>query len=224
MPNPFRVHSLMPSAEEHPIDSINASQLSLNQIIVSLKHRFVIKDDDHIDGLKSKARFGMSLATLGDINKDGYDDIAVGAPYDGDKGAGAVYVYLGSKKGLQKKHSQVIYAEAINDPGLKTFGWSLSGGLDMDSNQYPDLLVGAYASDRAIFMKARPVVNVTASLSLAKESISLEDKDCALTDGTRVPCLSIKLCLKYDGIGVENQLGLSHIILIIINYYYYYYR
>ena len=152
----------------------------------------------------------MSLASLGDINKDGYDDIAVGAPYDGDKGTGAVYVYLGSRKGLQPKYSQVVYAEAINDPGLKTFGFSLSGGLDMDNNQYPDLLVGAYASDRAIFLKARPVVNVTASLSLAKDSISLDDKDCSLVDGSRVPCLSIKLCLKYEGIGVENTLGLSH--------------
>ena len=152
----------------------------------------------------------MSLASLSDINKDGYDDIAVGAPYDGEKGTGAVYVYLGSRKGLQPKYAQVIYAEAINDPGLKTFGFSLSGGLDMDSNQYPDLLVGAYASDRAIFLKARPVVNVTASLSLAKDSISLDDKDCSLVDGSRVPCLSIKLCLKYDGIGVENTLGLSH--------------
>lgn len=150
----------------------------------------------------------MSLASLGDINKDGFDDIAVGAPYDGDKGTGAVYIYLGSKKGLQSKYSQVIYAEAINDPGLKSFGFSLSGGLDLDNNQYPDLLVGAYASDRAIFLKARPVVNVTASLSLAKDSISLDDRDCSLADGSRVPCLSIKLCLKYDGIGVENQLGL----------------
>lgn len=176
--------------------------------LLIFKHRFVIKEDDHIDGLKSKARFGMSLASLSDINKDGFDDIAVGAPYDGEKGTGAVYIFLGSRKGLQQKHSQVIYAEAINDPGLKTFGFSLSGGLDMDGNQYPDLLVGAYASDRAVFLKARPVVNVTASLSLAKESISLEDKDCSLADGSRVPCLTIKLCLKYEGIGVENQLGL----------------
>jgi hypothetical protein len=171
-------------------------------------------DKDHIDGVKSKARFGMSLAFLGDINKDGFDDIAVGAPYDGEKETGAVYIYLGAKTGLQEKFAQVIYAESINDPGLKTFGFSLSGGLDLDNNQYPDLLVGAYASDRAIFLKARPVVNMTASLTLAKDSFSLDDKDCNLADGSRVPCVSIKLCLLYNGIGVENKLGLYSIPII----------
>jgi len=149
----------------------------------------------------------MSVAYLGDINKDGFDDIAVGAPYGGEKGSGAVYIYLGGKKGLQQEFAQVIYAESINDPGLKTFGFSLSGGLDLDNNQYPDLLVGSYASDRAIFLKARPVVNMTASLTLAKDSVSLDDKDCSLTDGSRVPCVNITLCFQYDGIGVENELG-----------------
>jgi hypothetical protein len=177
-------------------------------VVICSQHHFRIRDKDHIDGVKSKARFGMSLAFLGDINKDGFDDIAVGAPYDGEKGTGAVYIYLGSKTGLQDKFAQVIYAESINDPGLKTFGFSLSGGLDLDNNQYPDLLVGAYASDRAIFLKARPVVNMTATLTLAKDSISLDDKDCNLADGSRVPCFGIKLCLQYNGIGVENKLGL----------------
>lgn len=172
-----------------------------------LKHFFRYKEQDHIDGEKSKARFGLSLAYLGDINKDGYDDIAVGAPYDGEKGAGAVYIYLGSKNGLLSEYSQVVYAEEINEPGLRTFGFALSGGMDLDNNLYPDLLVGSYASDRAIYLRARPVVNVRASLTLGRESISLDDKECRLVDRSRVPCVTIKLCFQYTGIGVENKLG-----------------
>lgn len=49
-------------------------------------------------------RFGFALASLGDLNKDGYEDIAVGAPYEGN---GVVYIYLGSKSGLISKPSQV---------------------------------------------------------------------------------------------------------------------
>jgi len=49
------------------------------------------------------------LAGLGDINKDGYGDFAVGAPYDGgDNGKGAVYIYHGSKSGVKESYSQVL--------------------------------------------------------------------------------------------------------------------
>lgn len=50
------------------------------------------------------SRFGLSLASLGDLNKDGFDDLAIGAPYDG---LGAVYVYLGSNEGIIREPSQV---------------------------------------------------------------------------------------------------------------------
>ena len=147
------------------------------------------------------------MASLGDTNKDGFDDIAVGAPYDGPRSRGAVYILLGSKNGLITEYSQIIYAEDVRDDGLLTFGWSLSGGLDMDENKYNDLLVGAYASDRVVMLRARPVVNVTATLSTNKDSINLEDRDCALSDGSRTFCIVVKVCLGFEGVGVDNRLG-----------------
>ena len=155
----------------------------------------------------NKARFGLSVASLGDINKDGFDDIAVGAPYDGTSSRGAVYILLGSKSGIDPEFAQVIYAEDIQGRGLRTFGWSLSGGLDMDENNYNDLLIGAYASDQVVMLRSRPVVNVTASLSTSKDSINLEDRDCTLSDGTRTFCTFVKVCLSFDGIGVDKSLG-----------------
>lgn len=103
--------------------------------------------------MQSKARFGLSLAALGDVNQDGFNDFAVGAPYDGVNGQGAVYIYHGSKNGPLEKHSQVIYAEDVAGTALNTFGFSVAGGLDMDGNLYPDLVVGAYNSDKAIVFK-----------------------------------------------------------------------
>jgi len=49
-------------------------------------------------------RFGFSIANLGDLNKDGYEDVAIGAPYEG---SGAVYIYLGSDNGLITEPAQV---------------------------------------------------------------------------------------------------------------------
>lgn len=106
------------------------------------------------DGLNSRARFGLSLTSLDDINLDGYGDFAVGAPYDGPNGRGAVYIYYGSKDGPLEKPSQVIFAEDIVGTGyLSTFGFSLSGGIDLDRNMYPDLVVGAYEANKAIVFK-----------------------------------------------------------------------
>ncbi|KAB1270097.1 Integrin alpha-7 [Camelus dromedarius] len=48
--------------------------------------------------------FGISLAVLGDLNQDGFPDIAVGAPFDGD---GKVFIYHGSSLGLVITASQV---------------------------------------------------------------------------------------------------------------------
>nr|KAG5692830.1 hypothetical protein BaRGS_001419 [Batillaria attramentaria] len=92
---------------------------------------------DLLDGKRSRARFGMALSHLGDINYDGYNDLGVGAPYDGEDGKGAVYVYHGSKKGIITQASQVILAKEV-DTGLTTFGSSLSGGWDQDGNRYPE--------------------------------------------------------------------------------------
>lgn len=46
----------------------------------------------------------------------------------------------------------MIYAEAVGRD-ISTFGFSVSGGLDLDGNDYPDMIVGAYLSDAAFFFR-----------------------------------------------------------------------
>ena len=41
-----------------------------------------------------------------------------------------------------------------------TFGYSLSGGLDLDQNEYPDLLVGAYDDSRVFLIRSRPIIGI----------------------------------------------------------------
>lgn len=79
---------------------------------------------------KQDSRFGWSLADLGDINKDGFNDLAIGAPYD--EGGGAVYIYLGSSNGIKANPVQIIRGSDIRfydraGRSLQTFGYSLSG-------------------------------------------------------------------------------------------------
>ena len=52
------------------------------------------------------ARFGYSFCSSGDLNKDGYNDLIIGAP-NTNKDNGAIFVYLGSKEGIRSPHSQV---------------------------------------------------------------------------------------------------------------------
>uniref|UniRef100_T1JAL2 Uncharacterized protein n=1 Tax=Strigamia maritima TaxID=126957 RepID=T1JAL2_STRMM len=158
-----------------------------------------------LNGRESRGRFGLSLSSAGDINRDGFGDFVVGAPYGGSNARGAVYIFHGSKKGVKSRVSQVIFAEDL-DSNLSTFGFSLSGGLDMDMNEYPDLLIGAYAAHKAFLLKSRSVVSVTASLTVNPEKINLDEKGCSLLDGTLVSCVVIHLCLEFSGVGVNSKL------------------
>jgi len=64
---------------------------------------------------------------------------------------------------------QTLYAERLRTNGvsLETFGYSLSGGLDLDQNGYPDLMIGAYDVDAVVLLRARPIINITTSVEPA---------------------------------------------------------
>lgn len=147
---------------------------------------------------KLESRFGVALVSLGDINKDSCDDIAIGAPYD-DKGV--VFIYLGSKDGLTAKPSQIITASDLgNTPTpITTFGGSLSGGIDLDSNSYPDLLIGAYESSAAIVLLARPITNIRTEVrSIELKNIDPAKQGCPSDPTTNLTCFSFKACCSID--------------------------
>ncbi|XP_044851380.1 integrin alpha-7 [Mauremys mutica] len=135
----------------------------------------------------SHSMFGIGLAALGDLNQDGFQDIAVGAPFDG---AGKVFIYHGSSLGIVTKPAQVLDGEGV---GLRTFGYALSGGLDVDGNLYPDLLVGTL-SDSVVLYRARPVIHVSKNVSLSPQNIDLESRNCPRHLGI---CVEVRACFSY---------------------------
>ncbi|XP_041265898.1 integrin alpha-7 [Onychostruthus taczanowskii] len=114
-------------------------------------------------------------------------DLAVGAPFDG---AGKVFIYHGSALGIVTRPAQVLDGEAV---GVSAFGYSLSGGLDVDGNLHPDLLVGSL-SDTVVLYRARPVVHVSRNVSVQPPLIDLERSTCG--DGHGV-CLEVRACFSY---------------------------
>ncbi|XP_054171933.1 integrin alpha-3 isoform X1 [Homo sapiens] len=117
-----------------------------------------------------------------------YIDIAVGAPFEG---LGKVYIYHSSSKGLLRQPQQVIHGEKLGLPGLATFGYSLSGQMDVDENFYPDLLVGSL-SDHIVLLRARPVINIVHKTLVPRPAV-LDPALCTATS-----CVQVELCFAYN--------------------------
>ncbi|KAF4115989.1 integrin alpha-3 isoform X2 [Onychostoma macrolepis] len=141
------------------------------------------KADMVLTGPKNSA-FGMAVVAIGDVNQDGFQDFAVGAPY---QSTGRVSIWMGSKTGISQMPSQVIDGKDIPGGGFQTFGYSISGGMDVDRNSYPDIAVGSL-DDRVVLLRARPVIHLKNSFTVTPEVINLEDCDA---------CIEAKICLSY---------------------------
>ncbi|XP_055713630.1 integrin alpha-PS2 isoform X2 [Phlebotomus papatasi] len=189
----------------------NEGKYEMGRVYI-MYHNKKFQELDTRDGTTSKGRFGLALTSLGDINLDGYGDFAVGAPYDGPRGQGAVHIFYGSSKGPLPKASQIIYAEdVVGTPYLTTFGFSLAGGVDLDGNRYPDLVVGAYEASKAIVFKSRPVVVLHANVGFETDNklISLDEKNCTTSNRQKVTCAVINSCLRYGGINVPPTIDIE---------------
>lgn len=110
-----------------------------------------------IEGREIEGRFGFAMANAGDLDNDGYSDLVVGAPYEG---SGRVYVFNGARNFDSLIPSQVIAAKDLPVANIKTFGYSLGGGYDLDMNNHSDIVVGAFASDAAFVVRSRPVIDI----------------------------------------------------------------
>uniref|UniRef100_A0A2M4A3S4 Putative vitronectin receptor alpha subunit n=2 Tax=Anopheles triannulatus TaxID=58253 RepID=A0A2M4A3S4_9DIPT len=151
-----------------------------------------------------ESRFGTAIAGCGDLNRDGMNDVAIGAPYELG-GRGRVYLYAGTVGGLSAEPTQIIDPQdfANQSPPWQTFGSSLAGNYDLDGNSYPDLIVGSYGSDRVAALLSRPIINIRTYEELSMENHGSEAIDPAKTGCTADPlanvtCFTFRACSAID--------------------------
>ncbi|KAL0984277.1 hypothetical protein UPYG_G00139340 [Umbra pygmaea] len=132
--------------------------------------------------------FGFAVAAIGDVNQDGFQDLAVGAPFHE---SGKVYIWMGSKQGISMEPSQVIDGNSVGSGGFRTFGYSISGGMDMDENSYPDVLVGSL-DDRIALLRARPVIHLFKNFTVQPKIV--DPNSCP--PGNQ-PCVTVTVCFSY---------------------------
>ena len=99
--------------------------------------------------------FGHAL-TSADFDNDGFDDLAVGVPFEGRWGhsqSGAVQVIFGSSGGLNGVDDLLIDRQTSGIAGVAAagdrFGYSLASGYFASNSSYPGLAIGVPKADDA---------------------------------------------------------------------------
>ena len=89
---------------------------------------------------------GVFVASAGDVNRDGFEDVLVGTPnYDVTAGstvlanAGLVHLFHGSKNGLGADPAWTGQGSVASE----AFGSSIHGAGDVNKDGYDDVIVGA---------------------------------------------------------------------------------
>ncbi len=124
-----------------------------------------------IDG-DATTTFGDSVAGVGDVDGDGYDDVVIGAAGFSSR-TGKANLHLGSASGVSSTVSVTFTGEATSS----YFGEAVAGAGDVNADGYDDILVGAYSYGSSIgrvyvYHGAASGPASTASLTLSGEITS----------------------------------------------------
>ena len=89
------------------------------------------------DGDAAGDQLGYSVSGAGDVNRDGFADVIVGAPFDDNKGTNS-----GMARVLSGLDGKVLYS-FDGDAAGDLFGYSVGGAGDVNKDTYADVIVGA---------------------------------------------------------------------------------
>ncbi|XP_053184061.1 integrin alpha-4 [Scomber japonicus] len=167
----------------------------------------LLEAEFHLTGSNAyAARFGETITDLGDLDDDGYPDVAIGAPHEDDL-KGAIYIYNGRQEGISPTPSQRITGSILGHR-LNMFGQSLNSGIDIDNNGYQDVAVGAFLSDSAVILRTRPVIRVEATLTLPEQI----DQQLALCRQHHTPtvCFNVTVCFSVSSRQYKGAIDLNY--------------
>ncbi|XP_066577201.1 integrin alpha-X [Amia ocellicauda] len=153
---------------------------------------------------QSSSRFGASIKEVQDLNGDGINDVAVGAPLE-DNGHGSVYIFNGGEQDLGQ-YTQRIAASDL-PVTLQYWGQSLHGTMDLSGDGIPELAVGSQG--KVLVLRSRPVLRVEPTVSFDPPIISLDNKNCqSFKNFTATVCFPVSKATK-DNIA-DLQVNISY--------------
>jgi FG-GAP repeat protein len=96
---------------------------------------------------QSTSFYGASVSRVGDVNGDGYDDVAIGAKFydNGQTDEGGAWLYLGSPAGPDTTADWHVEG---NQSGAQ-MGFAVAGAGDVNHDGFDDLLIGTPGANRA---------------------------------------------------------------------------
>ena len=139
-------------------------------------------------------QFGSALATVGDLNGDGIDDLAVGVPGDDDGGTdrGALWILFMNNDGTVNARQKISFTEGNFNGDLHDgdrFATAIANMGDLDGNGLSDLAIGAPGDDDGgtdrgavwiLLMNSNGTVSAEYKISQSQAQF-----DGALADGDR---------------------------------------
>jgi hypothetical protein len=81
--------------------------------------------------------FGIAVSNAGDVNRDGYNDVIIGAP-GFSASTGKAYIFFGGAS-----MNNVADVTMIGEAAANNFGTSVASARDMNQDRYADVIVGA---------------------------------------------------------------------------------
>ncbi|XP_058477670.1 integrin alpha-M-like isoform X2 [Solea solea] len=123
-------------------------------------------------------RFGSAVAVLSDLNTDGLNDVAIGAPLEND-GQGSLYIFHGEGgQRISDTYSQRIAGSEVQ-PGLRFFGRSIGhSSFDHSGDNLPDIAVGS--KGKVFLLRSRPIVMVEVTVSFSPNHIPTQNTVCSV--------------------------------------------
>lgn len=118
-----------------------------------------------LNGTVASGWFGVSVASAGDVNGDGFDDVIAGA-MGFSSFTGRAFIYFGGAS-MNNVADVTLTGEAVGDE----FGRSVSGSGDVNGDGYSDVVVGAQGNNsvtgEAYVFFGGPSMNSIADVTIA---------------------------------------------------------